>query len=247
MTNNSSSIVISTIIISVFLLIAIHLAGRAFQNRNKANKVVSVTGLGERTFTADLIVWNGSFTRKNIELKEAYASLHQDLSEIKRYLNSNNIRENEIVFSAIDIGKEHDIIYDETGKSQSIFTGYRLTQNIQIESKEVNKIEALSRKVTELINSGVELYSGRPEYYYTQLADLKIEMIAAATEDARIRAEKIAENSQARLAGLHYARMGVFQITAQNSSEDYSWGGAFNTSSKRKTATITMKLQFGIQ
>ena len=41
--------------------------------------------------------------------------------------------------------------------------------------------------------------------------------------------------------------MGVFQIIAQNSNEDYSWDGAFNTSSKQKTATITMRLQFGIR
>ncbi len=41
--------------------------------------------------------------------------------------------------------------------------------------------------------------------------------------------------------------MGVFQIIARNSNEDYSWAGTFNTTSKQKTATITMKLQFGIQ
>jgi hypothetical protein len=41
--------------------------------------------------------------------------------------------------------------------------------------------------------------------------------------------------------------MGIFQITAQNSAEDYSWGGTFNTSSKRKTASITVKLEFEIK
>jgi hypothetical protein len=43
---------------------------------------------------------------------------------------------------------------------------------------------------------------------------------------------------------LKKADMGVFQIVAQNSSEDYSWGGSFNTASKRKTATITVKLEY---
>jgi hypothetical protein len=40
--------------------------------------------------------------------------------------------------------------------------------------------------------------------------------------------------------------MGVFQITAPNSTEGYSWGGAFNTTSKRKTASITVNLDFEI-
>jgi len=127
------------------------------------------------------------------------------------------------------------------------FTGYRLNQTIQIESKDVDNIEDISRQVTELINLGIEFYSQPPEYYYTKLAELKLEMIASATEDARLRAEKIAINSGSKIGKLKQARMGVFQIIAQNSSEDFSWGGSFNTSSKMKTATITMKLEFGIR
>jgi hypothetical protein len=40
--------------------------------------------------------------------------------------------------------------------------------------------------------------------------------------------------------------MGGFQITAENSSEDYSWGGSFNISSKKKKASITIKLRYDI-
>jgi len=102
-----------------------------------------------------------------------------------------------------------------------------LTQNITNESNEVDKNEGVSREVTELINQGVELYSQEPQYYYTKLAELKIEMIAAATQDAKVRAEQIAQNSNGNLGGLKNATMGIFQITGQNSSEDYSWGWCF--------------------
>ena len=40
--------------------------------------------------------------------------------------------------------------------------------------------------------------------------------------------------------------MGVFQITAENSSEEYEWGGSFNTSSRRKTASVTIRLKYEI-
>ena len=36
----------------------------------------------------------------------------------------------------------------------------------------------------------------------------------------------------------------TLQITGQNSAEEYSWGGSFNTTSKKKTATITVKLDY---
>jgi hypothetical protein len=49
------------------------------------------------------------------------------------------------------------------------------------------------------------------------------------------------------LGRLISANMGIFQITGQNSTEDYSWGGTFNTSAKDKTASITMRLSYGVR
>jgi hypothetical protein len=72
-------------------------------------------------------------------------------------------------------------------------------------------------------------------------------MVSKATEDARLRAENIAENSGTNIGDLISADMGIFQITGQNSSEEYSWGGTFNTSSKAKTASITMKLKYNVK
>jgi hypothetical protein len=217
----------------------------AFRNRNKAGNTISVTGLGSKDFVSDLIVWSGSFIRKNSNLKDAYAELDTDREKIKAYLISKGIQEKNIVFSAIEINKEFDDLYDSAGKrTRTVFTGYRLSQSVQIESAEVDKIEGISREVSELINSGIEFYSRPPQYYYTKLAELKIEMIAEATKDANIRAKKIAENAGSGVGRLKKADMGVFQIVAQNSSEEYSWGGSFNTTSKRKTATITVKLDY---
>ncbi len=237
---------LNTIIISATIIITAFIFANAFQNRNSSNDIVNVTGLGKKDFTSDFVVWSGTFSRKNMDLKSCYVELNKDRETIKNYLISKGINEKEIIFFAIDINKEFASAYDKNGNSTSTFTGYRLTQKAQIESQEVDKVENVSREVTELINSGVEFSSNPPEYYYTKLAELKIEMIAAATEDARLRAENIAQNSGGKLGKVRYASMGIFQIVAQNSSEDYSWGGTFNTASKRKTATITMKLQYEV-
>ena len=71
-------------------------------------------------------------------------------------------------------------------------------------------------------------------------------MIAEATKDASARAKSIAENADANLGNLKKSDMGVFQITAQNSSEDFSYGGSFNTNSKNKTANITVRLVYQV-
>lgn len=238
---------LNAIIFAITILITALILTGAYKNRFNYNNVISVTGLGSKDFVSDLIVWSGSFTKKNMDLQTAYVELNKDRNTIRQHLLSKGILSGEIVFTSVNIIRDYEYTYDRDGNRKSKFTGYNLTQRVQIESQEVDKIESVSREVTELINYGVEFYSQNPEYYYTKLAELKIEMIAEATKDARLRAEKIAENSGAKLGELKNAKMGIFQIIAQNSSEEYSWGGAFNTISKRKTATITMKLTFGIR
>lgn len=236
---------LNSAIIGLSILLTAFVLGNAFKNRNKSNDTISVTGLGSKDFVSDLIVWSGSFIEKDINLKDAYSKLDQDRARINAYMLSKGLKQENIVFTAVDINKEFDEVYDNNGnKIKSEFIGYRLNQTVQIESREVDKVENISREVSELINSGIEFYSNQPQYYYTKLADLKIEMIAQATGDARQRAEKIAENAGSSVGRLKNADMGVFQIVAQNSSEDFSWGGSFNTSAKRKTATITVKLDY---
>lgn len=234
-------------IFGLALVLSAFFLSDAIKNRNSSADTISVTGLGSTDFTSDLIVWNSTFSKKNIELKSAYAALERDREAIRSYLISKGVKESEIIFSSVNISKDFENTYDQNYNIRSqVFTGYTLTQSIQVESKEVEKIESVSREVTELINLGVELYSESPQYYYTKLAELKLKMIAQATQDAKLRAEQIADNAGAKLGKLKKSDLGVFQIIAQNSSEEYSWGGSFNTYSKKKTATITIKLIYTI-
>jgi uncharacterized protein len=230
------------------IIIAAAILGNAVINRNKKSGTIDVTGLGQKNFTSDLVVWEGNFSRENMDIKTAYAELDKDRQAVTAYLISKGIPKEKIIFQAINTNPQYRQNYSANGNYMGqTFLGYQLNQSLQIESNEVDKVEKISREITELLLQGVRFYSQPPRYYYTQLESLKIEMISKATEDARVRAEKIAENSGSDLGRLISANMGIFQITGQNSTEDYSWGGTFNTSSKEKTASITMRLSYGVK
>jgi hypothetical protein len=208
---------------------------------------INVTGLGESNFTSDLIVWEGNFSRESKDLTSAYADLESDKKAVTTYLKSKGIPEDQLIFNAVSTNPQYQQNYSDDGRFLGqTFTGYQLNQSLKIESKEVEKVEKISREITELLNQGITFYSQNPRYYYTELESLKLEMIAKATEDATIRAGRISENSKGSLGDLISANMGIFQITGQNSGEDYSWGGTFNTADKNKTASITMKLIFEV-
>jgi len=237
----------NAIIFGVAIVVSSIFLGKAYKDRTKTDGEIRVTGLGNTDFSSDLIVWEGRYGAQNRDLKQAYTTLENNKTIISEYLENKGISKNQLIYSAVTTNKRNKSIYSQSGDYiGQEFIGYELIQSVQIESKEVDKIEKVSREITELLNKGVQVYSEAPRYYYTKLADLKIEMISKATEDARLRAEKISEFSGGKLGELVSAKMGIFQITGQNSKEDYSWGGTFNTSSREKTASITMKLVYSV-
>ncbi|MDN3619627.1 SIMPL domain-containing protein [Polaribacter undariae] len=237
----------NAIIFGIAIVASSIFLGKAYTDRNKKDGEIQVTGLGKTDFSSDLIVWEGSFSADNADLKQAYLTLEEKKRTINNYLSKKGIKPEELIYSAVKTNEKTKQLYTANGEyAGQEFVGYELTQSVQIESKEVDKIEKVSREITELLNQGVQFYSKAPRYYYTKLADLKIEMISKATEDARIRAENIAKFSGGNLSDLESAKMGIFQITGQNSGEDYSWGGTFNTANREKTASITMKLVYKV-
>ena len=245
--NNPMKQHLNTIIIAVAILAGVIVLSRTYHNRNRAEDHISVTGSASKDFVSDLIVWSGSYSAFDPDMKLASTALKKNQEAVLAYLLGKGIQEKEIIFSAVGTDRRYNYEEDAKGNTKQTFAGYSLNQSVSIESRDVEKVERVSREITDLINQGIEVTSEHPSYFYTKLAGLKIEMVAAATSDAQIRAQQIAEKSGASLGKLLFASMGVFQITAQNSTDEYEWGGSFNTTSKNKTATIAIKLQFGVK
>lgn len=235
---------INTLLIAVAIIVSTLTLSDAIIERYSIDNGISVTGLGSRDFVSDLIIWQSSVSARASNLKEAYALIENRKQSVKEYLVKKGVKSNELQISSIDIEKEFQTMYESNGTSYSQFIGYKLTQRISVESGNVDVVEKISREISELIDQGIEIVTESPLYYYTKLSELKVEMIAQATADAKLRAEKIADKSDATLGSLKKATMGVFQIIGQNTDEDYESGGSFNTSSKNKTATITVRLEY---
>ena len=219
----------------------------AYKSNN--NGGLSATGSASVDFEADLIVWRGTYSAYAQTTTEAYSRLNRDTRKIKNYLADNGISEGDIVFSAIDISKRYSSNYNDEGNYVGdTFSGYELYQTVTVSSEEVDKVEEVSRGITELIEDGVEFTSNSPEYYYKDLDSLKLELVEAATENAKQRIDLMAKGSGCTVGKLVSSNLGVFQITAKNSSSDeYSSGGTYNTSSRQKTATITVKLNYTVE
>ncbi len=236
--------------IATAIVIAVSILSYSYLHRfqySESNNI-TVKGLGAVDFKSDLIVWEGRFSAESLTLNEAYDRLSRDRQIVKDFLKQKGISDKEIIFGAVSSSERTKRRYNDDGKFiGEDFVGYRLKQSVKIESRDLEKVELVSRAITEVLNNGVAFYSESPSYFYTKLQDLKLDLVSKATEDAKTRANIIAKMGGASIGDLKTAQMGVFQIVGQNSNEEYSWGGSFNTSSKYKTASITMDLTYELK
>jgi len=209
-----------------------------------SSEVISVTGSAEKKIISDYIVWKAEFSRRAPELKSAYAMLQEDLKKVKEYLISKAVKNEELVISQVST----KVLYkkNEKGNDTNEVEGYLLSQGIEVKSNDVQKIDDVSRQSTELIIQDIQFLSQAPEYYYTKLAELKVEMLAKATEDAKQRAISMANSRGNKIGFMRSAKMGVFQITPVTST-DVSWYGENDTSSFEKKVMAVVTANFAIE
>jgi len=134
---------------------------------------------------------------------------------------------------------------NENGIEPSEITGYSLQQQVEVRSNDVDKVAQIAREATELINQGILIESNAPQYYYTQIGDLKIEMLGEAAKDAKERAERIAASTGNSVGPVRSARMGVLQITPADSTE-VSDSGIYDTSTIDKDMTAVVNISFAV-
>jgi len=123
--------------------------------------------------------------------------------------------------------------------------GYNYSQRMEIQSNDVKIIQTISLEISSLVERGVNFMIEQPEYHYSKMAEVKIEIQARAAKDAMIRAQKIAEATDGTLGTMKNARMGVLQITPKNSNmvSDY---GVNDLSSIEKEITAVVNASFEI-
>ncbi|MFM7896628.1 MAG: SIMPL domain-containing protein, partial [Flavobacterium sp.] len=200
------------------------------------------------------ILWSGSFATKSFDIKEAYNKMISDQKIVADFFLSKGFKKEEFTFGAVQFNKRFREVRIENPenvyqtKYEQVFDGYEATQTITFSAKKnpdlMKRIEEVSSKTSELINSGIELTSNSIQYTYSNLPNLKHSLIEKASKDASERAQKIVKTADGSLGKLKSASMGVFQITGQGSTEEDSYGGNFDTYSKNKTARITVRLEY---
>lgn len=239
-------LIIATIIAVAVIVSAWLLAG-GIKHFSGGDPKITVTGMASRQIKSDQIVWTIKAVAVSKDQRQAYAEHKRYKERILAYLKERGIEQEQISFSSTSVEEKYDQYYsNQMQKYIREYKGFELMSDIIITSSRVDEVEQIYQSISELLHEGIGLVARAPRYYYTQLNTLKMEMLQEASEDAYNRASIIARGSKGSIGRMTSSSMGVFQIVGLNSEDEYSWGGTFNTSSKLKTASVTVRSSFEV-
>jgi len=208
---------------------------------------VSVTGLGETEMQSDWISWQGTIVAEASSRADCYRKLEQNRKTVSAYLTEHGVADKEYDFFAITTDDLYDDVYSADGRYMGRrFKGYRMRQSFEIQSADIDNVEAVSRDITSLIENGINVESASPKFYLRDLQSLKLSLIDDATANALVRAEKLVKGF-ARIKDIKSIDVGVFQVTGLYGNDEYSYGGTFNTSDKMKKVSVTVHATYGIR
>ena len=225
------------------LIISSLILGWSYTGAKKGDDAITVTGSAKKRIKSDLVVWSAGVSAEAPALTEAYKKLSDTTPRIKQYLLGKGIPEDQMTASSITTTPLKR--RDSDGNETTEIVGYSLSQQVEVRSNDVAKIEQIAREATELINQGILIESTAPRYYYTQIGDLKIEMLGEAAKDAKERAERIAQSTGNSIGSVRSAKMGVLQVTAADST-DVSDYGVYDTSTIEKDMTAVVNVSFAV-
>jgi uncharacterized protein len=232
------------LILGLSFTVGVVIFTNAWKSSQSANQTINVTGSAKKEIVSDLGFLRGTITVQSSTSEGAFAELNRQRPILVSYLEGKGFTKDKIEFFTINSYPVYET--NNMGYQTGIVRAYVYSQRIEIQSTDVNKIKELSLDITSLIEKGVDFNVEQPEYHYTKMADLKIEIQAAAAKDAMIRAEKIAEATDRELGPMRSARMGVLQITPKfsNAISDY---GINDLSSIEKEIVGVVNASFEIE
>lgn len=203
-------------ILGFFIFLSITI-GAKITTDNIHRNGISVTGTAYEIVKSDSASWKIEISAQDKNNAKCYNIIKTQLPIVEAYLINKGITSEQIDISPANSYPTYKID-PESGNATNDIAYYNYTQAIKVNSENVELIKALSTEIQELVNKGVNVNSFDPEYQYSKLADLKINLLLEATKDSKRRAKAMLRANNNSVGGIMSVKMGVFQITSPDST-----------------------------
>lgn len=230
------------LLLGVALIIGLGIVGWGISNRNQ--NTISSTGSASTMVKADTAKWTVDVRRTAYQsgVSAAYSQVSSDAKVVQQFFTSQNLASTSITSSVINSDQDYK-------SDPNAPVTYTVHETVTVQTTDVDKIDSLSHNLTALnnqVSAGTMVQPYQPEYYVSNLPELRISLVGKAIADAKARVEQIAQNGGASVGALSSASSGVVQVLAPNSTnvEDY---GTYDTSTVQKQVMVTARATFYVK
>jgi hypothetical protein len=218
-----------------------HIFASTIHDAKHAHDTITITGSARKPIGSDLVQWElevkgeaGTEVAAAYEARTAGSSLVAFLRKagIAPKDISPEVVQSEVVTTRID--KKHTR------------TTYVVSQGYGVSSRQIDVVAGAATRLGTLLEQGIDVSAQPLAYISTNLDAAKLDALAAATAEARRRAEILVKGLGGHLGRMRASSLGVYQITPRNSTEisDY---GVNDTSSRLKDVTAVVSATFAVR
>lgn len=232
------TIIVAAIIMSLAIGGGLMKVGSGFASRSSDG--ITVTGSAKTTATADNAVWVLNVSLSSPTVATAVKKVDADVAALSKYLTEGGIAAEGLTLGAVaTFANEEFINGNPTGRILS----YRATREVTVRSKDVQLVSKLSQGIGSLLATGINANNYGPQYYISNLPELRPQLMAEAMKDAKVRAEALTKAVGGNIGSLVNVKAGPIQITTPDSTMTADYG-AYDTSTIEKTVTATVSVTF---
>ncbi len=183
------------------------------------DRYITVKGLATKDVDADLAVWSITFNVAGETLAGAQENLAASDKIVRDFLKANGLKPEQIRLQTMNVVDRKAQIYNNGGDMTLRFI---LSQTLVARTNDTAAMVKASQNISDLVKAGVTLGdpngggNGVPQYLFTKINDIKPELIAEATKNARVSAEQFAKDSGQDIGSIRTANQGYIQIEARD-------------------------------
>jgi uncharacterized protein len=220
---------IAAAIVGISIILGGFLLGDGLRRARHADRAVTMRGLAERDVTADLATWTLVFTAQGTEQSAVQREIETDTRALASFMQRAGFPADALSDAGVSVSS-----YWDSARGENQVT---VRRRMQLRTSDVARAQQAYARQFDLISSGVAIEEGSQMVYsFTRLNDIKPQMIAEATQDARRGAQQFAEDSGTSVGGIRSATQGYFSITARDGSE---YEGSGRDSPFQKVRVVT--------
>ena len=193
---------------------------------------------------ADQAVWTLNLRRTGDDVKDIHARLSSDRDAVVAYLLKQGFKQAELARQPV---RTVDRLARDFAQQQGERFRYVVNGAVILKTADIALVQKSLGSVDELLRAGVVLDGDRegaanPRYVVGKFNDLRPQLLAEATKNARSIAQQFAADSGTSVGKIHSANQGAIQIFGSEGDDES--GGFSATSTPVKKIRVVSTFEF---